>query len=388
VAASAPDRAIKEVGSAFFALRVFSSHYRSRPFVRVALGFVLCGLFPVLCVLAAIKDDTMVLRDLNGGRGLLEHWGSLVQFIAVPAILFLTYLIVRRLSLAIGEYEINHLRNEIQTSASEAGHNTFVDNAIDILGCKKPPYQVILGLLMLIGLFSLVVNAQNTRSAVAVYGQDVWDSSDHALGYIAGRLFLGIEWIYIFPVVVYVSGAAFVVVGMLTRHILGSQQRAPSPYAPDGCGGFRVLGQVMLAFVFLDVPFACIVVAHVITHESFYLTLALAGVLFVAALCAQLFLPFIDLHRYLQTQKRMMLTLLAERIDDAQAALLASRVPENTVPDVQLTILALHGTYKQTRKLNTWPYLGSDVVKWASPLVPIVSAIVTKILLHALKVPA
>lgn len=383
--ANLPGGVTDEVVAAFFALGLYSPHERSRPFRRIARGFVLCGLFPVVCLLAAIMDETLLLRGTNGGRGLFEHWGTLTQLASIPAILFLTYRIVRRLAEAIAAFTGTNHHEDDSGSAPHPADDTFVRSAMQLLTCTKPPCRVLLGLLMLTGFFSLIVNAQNTRHAERVYGQDVWDSSEHVCGYVAGRLFLGFEWIYIFPVVAYVAGAAFVVVSMLTKHIVTSERRAPSPFAPDGCGGFRVLGQVMLGFVFLDVPFACIVVAHVVTHDLFYLTLGLAGSLFGLAVGVQLFLPFLDLHRYLKTHKARMLSQLAGMIDGAQAALLAPDAPGATAP--QLTMLALLGAYREARTLNTWPYLGTDVVKWASPLLPIVTAITSKMLLHALDVP-
>jgi len=324
------------------------------------------SVFPIMCATASWLDGTWFLKTVNEGRGLFEHYGTWSQLLACPVLLILALLVCQRASRAIEHFEVDdgETKKEILAAFTR----------------RTWAHKMLFFLLMFIGLFALILNAQNTRQPIEVYGQEVWDSWSYSLGYVTGRLFLGFEWVYFFPLVGYLLLVTIFGLFSLVQVLMNSEDPPFSPYAPDGCGGYRPLGQAVLAVIYVNIPVAVIILAHIYTHNHFYTTLAVAILMFVLLVVAEALLPFIRLHRFLAQKKEDYLRDLELQISAAiqklPNILVKDSAPSSAWPSslTAFSVLANTEMYRRTEKMHTWPYLPQDTLKWLLPLFPLLSA--------------
>jgi hypothetical protein len=224
--------------------------------------------------------------------------------------------------------------------------------------------------MMFFGLLSLIANCKNTQNALAVYGHDVWDSSDHPTGFIFAKIFLGFVWIYIFPLVIYLALAASASILLIVNRLASNETIEIRPFEPDGCGGYRPLGQAMLAVTYLNVPFALVLAGDIFAHRNFYVTIILAVALLLGILAFEVFAPFLRLNALLSTAKSARLRELSSALTENECAIKKGD-PGKSATSALLAILANAEIYKQTQKMRTWPYMPIDRLKWLTSLVPL-----------------
>lgn len=332
--------------------------------IVVMLSFLI---FPGLIIAAGIIDDTLFLAKSNGGRGVLEHFGTWSQVISTPILLLM----------AIGlQRSIGSCLQEVKEISRKPETESLLEDLEDVLRCESPHFKTIYILMIIFGSYSLIINIQNTRQAVAIYGQDVWDSSNHIYGYVVGKLFLGFEWIVVFPFVIYVAASCWFSIVQLANEIVEKELIEFSPYTPDKCSGFKVLGSIMIRIGYLGVPFVFIIVAHIFTHSNFYITLLFASSLVIVCLVAILLLPFYKVHLYLSNQQKKYLSNLAKQITKCQM-----KTPNIRPYEPWLTVMASDSLYSKASEVSTWPYMKSDVFKLLTPLYPTVIATALRLLI-------
>lgn len=325
------------------------------------------GILPLATVLITWGEGTLFLRQQNGGRGLLEHLGWWAQYLSCPVLVILALQVLRAFAKILSDARF--------TSASE--HETLsvrsFQHALLRRCCGKTTRgKRQIGELFLLGGASVVVNLQTTRTALAVYGEDVWDSNAHPYGYWVGKVFLAFEWGYLLPILAFFALSIGATIHYIVKRTVTHRAQQLSVFAADGCGGYRPLGQLMLRIVYLDVPIATIIVCLHLTHDrQLYFTIVFASCFFLAAVVAQLFLPFIPLHEELSALKRVKLCELEDFLSKHDRALLLSYDPQQAT-----AILAAACVYQQTMQLSTWPYARSDTWKALTPFVPLASLLV------------
>ena len=335
-------------------------------------------MFPLLAAVAGYADHTT--RLLPGGRGVFEHYGFHVLFLSAPVLIYLAWRVVQNLAKTIAEPLPG------SSPAAAAGLPALRHALLDFVLCRSSREKGFLLLLRMVGLFAFLANADNTRRPELVYGQDVFDSSRHTFGYLAGRVFLGYYWIYLLPLIAYIAFATMAVIIRLAAYVDELPDYDVSCFASDGCGGFKELGRLMTLVVYLWVPIVVAVIALMETHANFYATLKLSVAL-VVLIPAQLFLPFARLHRVLARLKERKLATL-ERFLLATEQTIDVRHPARHVksdnPSAErsiepyLRLLAGESVYRYTSEMATWPYLKSDFVRWLSPFVPIAVSFASK----------
>lgn len=141
----------------------------------------------------------------------------------------------------------------------------------------------------------------------------------------------------------------------------------------------------MTMVVYLWVPIVVVIIALRETHTNFYATLQLSAALAVI-IPAQLFLPFVRLHRVLSSLKERKLSALEKLMTDSERAISTpdpkprggrDRGTERSiVPYVRL--LAGDSIYRHTTAMTTWPYIKSDVMRWLTPFVPLLVSVTLK----------
>jgi hypothetical protein len=172
---------------------------------------------------------------------------------------------------------------------------------------------------------------------------------------------------YLYPVAVTVAfSSIYVIWSIVARVTKDADSVYLPPYAPDGCGGFRSLGELMLGVVYLNVPFILAVLALAYTHHAFYWTLEVGAGIIAAGVVIEMFLPFVQLHRFLKKVKR---TKLVE-LQNALEKLWAQSGDQN---NNELALLATNALYERTARLSTWPYVAGDTIRVALSFVPVVT---------------
>lgn len=327
---------------------------------------------PLACFWASWKDKTLLLAQSNKGVGLLEHLGFGALFVSGPLIIFLVLMLLRRMASVIERF----CADKPGDGGVAAGCR---DRVVNMLTCRTVHFQLILATMMLFGSLALLANYQNTRQATAVFGHDVWDSSAHVIGFFIAKVVLAFEWIYLFPLLIYLGIATSFSILSIVNYIAAKPEIEILPFEPDHCGGYRPLGKAMLAVIYLNVPIALVVTGDILTHRNFYLTIVLAVILILAIVLFQVFFPFIKLHRLLVAGKAARLKELSALLT-LQEVSVRARIKQ--VDDIReatlLTILATAELYRRAEAMRTWPYLPTDRFKWLAPLFPIALGILKK----------
>lgn len=355
---------IDQLRESYWIFRVTSypSSGQLRPFRLLSI----LGVLPLVTVSVAWREDTLFLLQQNGGRGLLEHLGWWAQYLACPVLVILGLQVLRAFAKILSDTRF------VTATEQETLSVRMVQQAL-LRRCsgKTSKGKRQLAELFVLGGASVIVNLQTTRTAVAVYGEDVWDSNAHFGGYWAGKAFLAFEWGYLLPVLAFVAFAIGTTIHYIVKRTIAYDAQQLSVFAADGCGGYRPLGQLMLRIMYLDVPIATIIVCLHLTHDRpLYFTIVFASCFFLVAVAAQLFLPFIPLHERLLELKRNKLRELEEFMGKHDRALLSNDELKDTT-----AILAGACIYQQTVQLSTWPYARRDFWKALTPFVPIASLV-------------
>lgn len=350
---------INSFRGAYWLIRTFSQPDTGqlRP-IRLLLLFAIP---PALTALITRWEGTFSLAS-SGGRGFVEHLGWLTKYLAAPVIVLLLLHVVRTFAAILSDPRF------IQCSTQWMSTPAAVQTVIVRWCCAETrrTHRLLVGLIM-VGLFTVIANSQTTRVADAVYGEDVWDSNLHLGGYWAGKAFLVLEWGYLLPLTVFLA----LMIGKSVRYLVYRATEDPSNqllvFAHDGCGGFRPLGQLMMQLVYIDIPVGVPMLFLALTHQkTFYSTLVLATILFVAAIVTQLFLPFLPLHEALEKLKSKKLQQLESFLAQLEQQLfepVGSRPPADVTP-----LIAAECVYRRTMQLNTWPYGRADALKAVTPL--------------------
>jgi hypothetical protein len=336
--------------------------------------------FPLLALVCALIDGTLSLHTQTGGTGLLEHYGYWAQFVSCPVLVVLAFVLLKRTLRVLGRPLNPHPDAEPGTVRDGTLSGETQRELLDLLGCKGAAHKSLFVLMITIGLFALIVNIQNTRTPESIYGADVWDSSQHMFGYISGRLFLGFEWLYVFPLIGYISLACWIAVQKVVRNVVQAGNLKFHPFATDKCGGFRPLGEAMSVLAYIAFPFAVIIVAHVYTHPLFYPTLWFGTVLFAVALIAILFLPFWQLHIAVRQSKRALSARIGHLIDSRVDLILGTHGEDTeSLQAESAMIIAASSVLSRSEATSTWPFLPSDIPRLLLPILPSLVASLIKL---------
>jgi hypothetical protein len=335
------------------------------------------ALFPILALIAGDYDNSMFLP--GAGRGVVEHYGFHALFLSAPVLLYLTCRILKALAKIISDP-----LPWLSPNAS-AALVSLQRSLQDFAMCRLDKYKGLLLLMRTVGVFAVVANAASTRYPVTIYGQDVFDSSRHALGYLTGRVFLAYYWIYLLPLIAYFALVAMYVAIRIASFVDQLPEYEIRCFASDGCGGFRALGRLMTLVVYLWVPIVFIVIALLETHTNFYATLKLGAGLAII-IPAQLFLPFVRLHDVLKRLKERKLAALERFLTSTEQIITVKRKSrddiDNSTSDRStmpyLRMLAGETIYRQTAAMSTWPYLKTDFLRWVMPFVPLALSVTLK----------
>jgi len=320
--------------------------------------------FLAAVLLAGVVDGTLYLP--GAGHGVLNHYGFQAILLSTPFLAWMLCAFVIKLASIIAEPR--WFAGHDKTAEAAKLQHELIEF---VLGRGRG--AVLLALIRSVGILAVISNASTTRYPELYYGQDVFDSFYHPVGYVVGRIFLAYCWAYGLPLLAYFIIMATVSTVRITKIVEHSNEHDLRCFAADGCSGFRVLGSLMNSIVIMFVPISLCVVALSHTHANFYPLLKLSIVL-ALLIPAQLVLPFIRLHRVMVLLKRRKLLQIEKMLTAAESALPEEppRGWESRFIAPYLRLLAGASLYQQASEMSTWPYVRADALKWVTPFVPLV----------------
>ncbi len=334
------------------------------PGVRVLRLIILTLVFPMIAAVAAQLDQTVFMKD-GRGHGLFQHAGFFVLFASCPIVILICFMLLNRSARVIANPRFT---GEARTSVRL---NSFQRRLISRMNFRHRSSKQTLVAVSFIGAAFLLLNAHTTSNPHIVYGTDVWDGLAHVYGFYAAKVFLAYEWMYLYPVVITVALSSIYVICSIVNRVTKDSSSVMLPaYEPDGCGGFRSLGELMLSVVYLDIPFFFVLLALRYTHQSFYWTLELGATILVVGVVIEMFLPFVELHKILAKAKQTKLVELQSAIER-----LWEQRPAHGRNN-ELAVLATNALYERTSRISTWPYVAGDSIRVALSFLPVVTAIV------------
>lgn len=356
--------------------KIVESHWLLRTLFKCGGGSMLgatllslagATLYFVLLVLACSFEGTLRLHEVNGGRGLFEHYGTLANIFSLPIFIGTAYLLCTRWESATRAYieTYNPAATDTQDKPPE------IKKVVAGLTLDQACSRIMWWTFAFAGAVGLWLNSQHTLSTTAInyYGNDVWDCSTYIVGYTLGRILLAFEWVILFPTLAHL--VIFTCAGLvkLTRKLNAKGTGAVAFYAPDGCGGFRPFGQVAMAALYIDIPVSFILLAHFQTHDRIYSTLIIATALVLIFVAVKMLGPFWGLHKLLRASKVAQLHELSGLLHLSQEIVLRGKT---TTSEAVLGTLVVSDLYDRVKKMHTWPYLGIDKLQFVLPLLPFI----------------
>lgn len=316
--------------------------------------------FFILLLQVCASEGSTTLLETNGGRGLLEHYGTLSNFLAIPLLITLALVLVSRVA---DIYRSNSFFDdeEGRPLLSPQDHKDMTA----ILQRHSVASRLLYYFLYYAAMAFLALNIAKTAQPVGFYGQEVWDSTSYPYGYLLGRLLLIFLWVTVIPPVIYLSMASGYIIYRLTVKFARMGVGAVQPFSPDRCGGFRPLGRVMMAVFYVFLTMFAILFAHYLTHSRTYETLILSFVVYAVALVAILVLPLWKLHELLAAAKEQYLARIMRVIRTQGERLEYLTSGHSPAP---LAIVASCQLHTHAEQMSTWPYLLKDKLQWLLPL--------------------
>ena len=226
----------------------------------------------VLCTAAGL-DHALWLS--GKGIGLLEHPGIPTILFADAASLALLGLAARRFLRLPGRLPVTSEPANRRYLRQVIAHGRSI---ILLRGRAGALYVFGVG----IGTLFWVQNAIQTRDALAFYGHDVFDSSEHRFSYVTFRLVLWGSWGVLYP---YVTVAFFGISGTLYRATATLARRGRLEYRlfhPDRSGGFATIGDISFAAIMTVLVLYVSLAVVMVTHHKLNI-LQVSGIVILSA---------------------------------------------------------------------------------------------------------
>jgi hypothetical protein len=294
-----------DVLSGRFAARLFDE--RLLPRWSIVLGMISTSLLLALVVLAAsIADGTLQLPGT--GRGLLNHYGFQVSFLAAPLVLLTTYYAVS-LFLRI----LRDLEDLLAPGADISLVRAIVRPHINSIFLRSR-WRGMLWLFMFIGIAISVAIFSRLDAPMTYWGNDVFNATNYRYGYLAGNLFFLGLWSLIYPIGFFYALHLTLSMEMIVARLKGKNLLRLNFLHIDNCGGMSKFGT--LNFVVMLIYFwpALAVYAFHFTHQYTYLSLIAGAVVVSVILVAQSLYGIYWVYRTISNEKKQAVLLLNDQI--------------------------------------------------------------------------
>jgi len=251
----------------FFPVRFLRSLFDKRvaPNWLPILLVLLFGLVQATLVFAAsYLDNTLFLP--NEGDGFLEHYGVWAILASDPLLLIATSFAYRQFFISIRTLPINY--DEGGTYALQRIIKPF-SNFINMTGNSKFLYLF----LVIVGFLSWLNNLKQTIDPSITYGNDVFDSSQYLLGFVANKACLFISWVIVYPLVGFMLLSMSWAIRQILKKVVFENRVRPKLIHPDSCYGLAKLGTLNISILLPFVLAYLTMFSLLITHEKSYLSI-------------------------------------------------------------------------------------------------------------------
>jgi hypothetical protein len=245
---------------------------RRNPYLRLVFGrtaslwpaFVralVAAWLPASFVVGAAAIERTLFID-GPGKGVFEHIAFLGYVFTTPLVIFLTWMLLRRVS---------DIAAVIGAFSTEKTIPQPLENIIDFhrrVLTLRTYYTFLLGLGVVVGVGFTVLNARWVKNPVLHYGGSAFDAVDYPLGFYSTRIFLGLVAAVVYPVAIFLCLAVTWFLHEVLGYLCSSDTMRINFSHPDKCGGLSPFGALNL--VIMEILFVILlqVFASIATHRE------------------------------------------------------------------------------------------------------------------------
>jgi hypothetical protein len=310
--------------------------------LRVALATTVPAL---LVVFAAWRDHTFFLPGAD--KGLLEHYGFITFFITTPIVAFLSWQILRHLVGLLGKLPAFVLDRKVPQQLRRRVHRHWRSLAL------RSQTRWLLFLFALIGVYFTILNIRMTLHPTDIYGSDVFDSSAHFSGFVAGKIYAVVLFVLVYPVSMFLCLHTTVTLVATLRLICKERVLRLDFFHPDNCGGVSEFGYINVLVMGIYACFGITIAAMLKTHDYRYNVQALPMVVLSVLTVVQSFLAVYYLSKSVRLKKDEALQSVNDKLNQHLSSLGDS---DGTFPDELLSVrthLLAVKTYPYARPVST-----------------------------------
>jgi len=233
---------------------------RHKPAVVACLVLILGSAAVVVC---CIWEGTIEPLPMDG-KGLANHYGILTIFLGSPILVVLAALAQSKFQRTVQNLSVYTVGAQIPP-----GLTTKIDYSIESLRFQRMT-RLVYWLFVTAGWYWWLVNVYQTINPLDFYGNDVFDSLDHLLGFISFKLYLLALWVIIYPVISFIVVNVFVGMIVILKHMSDNSLFKLDFFHEDECGGVSVFGSINTILLAMTSLVLITALAILLTHKSGY----------------------------------------------------------------------------------------------------------------------
>jgi hypothetical protein len=288
--------------------RLFNQNLKPRLSVIIAVAVVTL-LWALVIIGASIHDNNLHLPE--PGRGLLDHYGFQVSFIAAPLALITCYFTV--------SYFLRLLRNIDQLLIPEADPATvreFIKPHVESLFLRSN-WRNGLWLFMIVGAATSIAIFKKLDAPVDFWGNDVFNAMSYRYSFIVANLYLFVVWTFICPVILFCALHITFSTAIIVANLKKCNLFRLNFLHIDKCGGMSQFGTLnFLIMMIYAWPFGAFYALH-ITHRLTYSSLIAGTIIASAALIMQSVYGIYWVSKTIKSERESFVAALNQRIGKA-----------------------------------------------------------------------
>jgi len=284
--------ALKRVLRRVLGYRPLETLTQDRTFANFSLLLILAAAAVVVC---SFIDNTIKLPGT--GRGFSRHYGIWAIFAGSPVLV-----IVASITRASFLSTIHHLKTYTIGAALPNPLQAKVDKHIAGLNLQTKTRYALL-LFVVVGHYCWLINIEQTIYPYDSYGNDVFDAYPHLLGFIAFKLYLGVLWVLVLPLLAYVAAHVFFSMMSILRYMSINKLFKLDFFHEDDCGGVSVFGRINLLITSMMFIVFLTVLAILFTHEGNYASIWSAIITTALLIVLQTTLGVYYIHTFVRCKK-------------------------------------------------------------------------------------
>ena len=256
--------------------------------------------------------------SLQNGVGLSQHYGFLTIFATAPFLLLIANSLLEDVAAVLYAPAELDVKDRDVADAFIHAKNTF-GSVVDWLVSLVLAFG---------GCFLLHRNVVVTHAATRYFEQDVFDSAAHPLTFLATKIYLGVLWIVLYPLVVTLAGRAVTTMIIVVRAGIKSRSLNVDFFSTDDCAGMTRIGRLYYKVLTAGLLFSACSLTSFMTHRIYRPQITLLAVASLAVGVISYFAALRPLHHYVVAERLVPLNRIAGDLAKAYQARDWSRCAE------------------------------------------------------------